>query len=102
MNHVLSWVIWTPIVTGLLVLALGGDERRALTRWIALAGSALGFALSLPLFFGFQELHGGMQFVELKPWIERWSINYHLGVDGISMLFVVLNSFTTVLVVIAA
>lgn len=102
MNHVLSWVIWTPIITGLLVLALGGDERKALARWIALAGSVLGFGLSLPLFFGFQSLHGGMQFVELMPWIERWNINYSLGVDGISMLFVILNSFTTILVVAAS
>lgn len=101
MNHVLSWVIWTPIVTGLLVLALG-DRFRKGAYWTGLLGSLAGFALSLPLFFRFKELHGGMQFVELLPWIERWNINYHLGVDGISMLFVILNSFCTVLVVAAA
>ena len=132
MNHVLSWVIWTPIVTGLLVLLAGGEgqgfivrrllrmlsnrtltpvgtflqrnleNRTCIARWLALVGSVAGFVLALPLFLNFQELHGGMQFVEQLPWIERWDINYALGVDGISMLFVLLNSFCTVLVVIAS
>ena len=101
MTHVLSLVIWIPILTGLLVLALGSDKRANLSRWLALGGSLAGFVASLPLFFKFQSLSSGMQFVELAPWIPRWGIDYHLGVDGISMLFVVLNSFTTVLVVVA-
>ncbi len=100
-TNLLSLVIWAPIVAGLLVLATGGDQRAGLARWVALVGSVASFLLSLPLYTSFTDLHGGMQFEEMRPWIEALNINYHLGVDGISMLFVVLNSFTTVLVVLA-
>ena len=98
-ENLLSLAIWTPIVAGLLVLATGGDKYAGLARWVALLGSLAGFVVSIPLFTGFQSLNGGMQFVENTPWIASLNINYHLGVDGISMLFVVLNSFTTMLVV---
>ncbi len=81
------------------MLALG--DRNPLVRWAALAGAAAGFAVTLPLWQGFDPSTSAMQFVELKPWIERFAINYHLGVDGISMLFILLNSFVTILVVIA-
>ena len=101
LTNQLSLVIWVPVLFGLLVLATGDDRRAALARWIALAGALAGFLLSVPLFTSFTELHGGMQFEEMHPWITSLGINYHLGVDGISMLFVVLNSFTTLLVVIA-
>src|SRR2546423_9298479 len=70
-------------------------------RWIALAASVLGFLVTLPLYAGFDTSTSAMQFVELHRWIERFNINYHLGVDGISLLFVLLNSFITILVVIA-
>src|SRR5438128_1954597 len=94
----LSLAIWIPMLAGVLVLALG--ERYA--RWTALVGSILGFLVTIPLYTGFDLQDPGMQFVQNFPWIERFSINYHLGVDGISMLFVLLNSFITVLVVIAS
>src|SRR5882724_9783653 len=94
----LSLAIWIPVVAGVLLLVLG--ERYA--RWIALAGSILGFLVTIPLYTGFDLQEPGMQFVQNLPWIARFNINYHLGVDGISMLFVLLNSFITVLVVIAS
>jgi NADH-quinone oxidoreductase subunit M len=100
-TNTLSLAIWTPIVAGLLVLATGGDQKAPLARWIALAGALAGFLVSLPLYTQFDNLHGGMQFVENAPWIESLNINYHLGVDGLSMLFVVLNSFTTLMVILA-
>jgi NADH-quinone oxidoreductase subunit M len=95
----LSAAIWVPIIAGVLVLFAG--ERNPLTRWIALGGALLGFLVTLPLWTHFDATTSAMQFVELRPWIPRFSINYHLGVDGISLLFVLLNSFITVLVVIA-
>src|SRR5713101_2326531 len=93
----LSLAIWVPILAGVLVLALG--ERYA--RWTALVGSILGFLVTLPLYWGFDASSSAMQFVEFGHWIERFNVNYHLGVDGISVLFILLNSFITVLVVIA-
>ncbi|MGE8357602.1 MAG: complex I subunit 4 family protein, partial [Microvirgula sp.] len=100
-ENLLSLVIWVPIVAGLLTLATGGDRNASLARVIALVGALAGFALSLPLYFDFTPLHGGMQFEEFTPWFASLNINYHLGVDGISMWLVILNSFTTVLVVLA-
>ncbi len=99
---ILSLTIWVPIVAGLLVLALGNDDGRADgTRSLALIGAVLGFLVAIPLWTGFDAASHQMQFVERTRWIPAFNIHYHLGVDGISMPFVLLNSFTTVLVVLA-
>ena len=97
----LSLAIWTPIVFGLVILPLGRDSQASLVRWLALAGSVLGFLVTLPLYTGFQAGTAQMQFVEKAPWIERFNIYYHLGVDGISLWFVLLTAFITIIVVIA-
>jgi NADH-quinone oxidoreductase subunit M len=99
--YLLSLAIWIPIGAGLLVLATGGDRNAPMARAIALAGSAIGFLVTIPLYTGFNTESAAMQFVELAPWITQFNVNYHLGVDGISVLFILLNSFITVLVVIA-
>ena len=97
----LSLSIWVPILAGLLVLATGGERNARGARVIALTGALAGLFVSIPLWGGFNTHSGAMQFVEMHPWIERYNINYHLGVDGISMLFILLNSLITVLAVIA-
>jgi NADH-quinone oxidoreductase subunit M len=96
----LSTLIWLPVVGGLAVLAVG-DGRPALTRMIALAVSVLTFVASIPLFTAFDRTTADMQFVERLPWIDRYSVEYFLGVDGISMPLILLTTFITVLVVIA-
>ena len=96
----LSLAIWVPIAFGVAVLVIGSDRQPAATRWTALAGSILGLAVCLPLWCEFERT-AAMQFVENMPWIARFNVNYHLGVDGISMPFILLNSFMTLLVVIA-
>ena len=99
---ILSLVTWLPIAFGVAVLAVGNDRNPAPARWTALAGSVLGFLAGIPLWTGFSAAAGGaMQFQELHPWIPLFNVNYHLGVDGISMPLILLNSFMTVLVVIA-
>ncbi len=100
-SHLLSLSIWVPIFAGLLVLATGTDRNAATARAIALGGALFGFLVTVPLYSGFNTQSAAMQFVELTPWISHFNVNYHLGVDGISMLFILLNSFITVLVVIA-
>src|SRR5215831_18101856 len=98
----LSLSIWTPIAFGLAVLALGrGGNNRGMVNWISLLGAVLGFLVTIPLYTRFDVAAHGMQFEEVASWIEVYRVNYHLGVDGISVLFVLLNSFMTVLVVIA-
>ena len=99
---ILSLVTWLPIAFGVAVLAVGNDRNPAPARWTALVGAILGFAACLPLWTGFSTAIGGaMQFEELAPWIPLFNVNYHLGVDGISMPLIALNSFMTVLVVVA-
>lgn len=97
----LSVAIWLPIIFGVLVLATGHDRNAPLARKIALVGAVLGFLVTLPLYTGFDKMTSAMQFVEMKDWIIRFNIHYHLGVDGISVLFIILNSFFTPLVVLA-
>ena len=97
----LSLAIWVPVLAGLLVLATGGERNAPLQRAFALVGALVGFLVTIPLYTGFDIHSGGMQFVEFAPWIDRFNVNYHLGVDGISVLFILLNSFITILVVIA-
>ena len=99
-SHWLSLAIWVPIVAGLIVLAVGDRNLRE-ARGISLLGAIVGFLVTVPLVTGFQTGTSAMQFVELNPWIPRFNVNYHLGVDGLSVLFILLNSFITVLVVIA-
>lgn len=98
---VLSFAIWLPIFFGLLVLAFGSDRSPGFVRWTALIGSVVSFIVTLPLVTGFDRSTAQMQFVEKFSWIERFNIQYYLGVDGISMWFVVLTAFITVIVVIA-
>ncbi|MBE0510277.1 MAG: NADH-quinone oxidoreductase subunit M [Gammaproteobacteria bacterium] len=98
---ILSLLIWVPIIGGLLVMLAGSGRSGLEAKVLALLVSLLTFAISLPLFFGFDSSTAAMQFNEFKPWIAAFGINYHLGVDGISMPLIVLTTFTTVLVVIA-
>ncbi len=98
----LSLAIWMPIAFGVLLLALGRDERAAMVRMVALVGSVASLLVTLPLIGGFDRGSAALQFVERQPWIERFAVNYHLGVDGLSVWFVLLTAFITVVVVIAA
>jgi NADH-quinone oxidoreductase subunit M len=97
----LSLAIWTPIVFGVVLLALGRDDQARTVRWVALIGALASFLVTLPLYDGFKRGTAAMQFVEKFPWIERFNVNYHLGVDGISFWFVLLTAFINVVVVIA-
>jgi NADH-quinone oxidoreductase subunit M len=98
---VISVAIWLPIIFGILVLATGDDKNAPLARIIALAGSVLGFLVTIPLYTGFANDTSEMQFVEMHDWITRFNIHYYLGVDGISLLFILLTAFFTPLVVVA-
>ena len=97
----LSLAVWTPIAFGLVLLALGRDEHVRAVRWLALVGALISFLITLPLYAGFQLETSAMQFVEKAPWIERFNVNYHLGLDGISFWLVLLTAFINVIVVIA-
>ncbi len=97
----LSLAIWTPIFFGVVLLAFGRDDYSRLVRWFALVASIVSFLVTLPLYQGFALGTSAMQFVENSPWINRFNINYHIGIDGLSLWFVLLTSFVNVIVVIA-
>ncbi len=97
----LSLAIWVPILGGLLVLATGSDRNAPLARMLAFAVAVAGFVVTLPLYADFDTTTSAMQFVEMSSWIPRFNIHYHLGVDGISVLFLLLNAFITIIVVLA-
>jgi NADH-quinone oxidoreductase subunit M len=98
----LSLAIWCPIAFGLFVLAFGRDENPALVRSVSLIGSLISFLVTLPLIRQFDNAAHGVQFTEKAAWIERFNIHYFLGIDGISIWFVLLTAFITVIVVISA
>ncbi len=97
----LSLAIWVPIASGVLLFALGRDAQAQAVRWLALAAALAGFLVTLPLVTGFDAASAAMQFEENFAWIERLNMRYHLGVDGISVWFVLLTSFITLVTVIA-
>ncbi len=98
----LSLAIWTPIFFGAVLLALGRDDQAHVVRWIALVGAIAGLAVTVPLYTGFELGTAAMQFVEKRAWIENFNVNYHLGVDGISLWLVLLTAFINVVVVVAS
>ena len=100
-SAILSLSIWVPILSGLIVFATGNDRNARLARSLALVGAVVSLLVTLPLLTQFDLSTEKFQFVEKWMWIERFNIQYFLGVDGISMLFVPLTAFITVLVVIA-
>ena len=99
-TSILSLVIWAPVFAGLAVLAVG-DRRPQAARMLALAGALAGLIVALPLWTRFDRGTAEFQFVERAPWIDSFNVNYHLGIDGMSLLLILLNCVTTVLVVIA-
>jgi NADH-quinone oxidoreductase subunit M len=97
----LSLLTWLPIAGGLVVLFIG-DRGIAAGRWVALATAVIVFGASIPLYTGFNTTLVEFQFIEKLSWIPAFHSNYYLGVDGISLPLILLTTFITVPVVIAA
>ncbi len=98
----LSLIIWLPIITGAVLILAGANLNSSTSKMIAMVVSLITFVLSIPLYLDFDSSTHVMQFVENISWIEVFNINYHLGIDGIAMPLILLTTFTTVLVVLAA
>lgn len=91
---ILSLIIFTPLLGAVLVFLLPRNQSQA-AKAIGLAFSIAAFVFSVFLYLRFDASSAEMQFVELVPWIESLNISYHVGVDGISILLVVLTTFLT-------
>ncbi|HET9363032.1 MAG TPA: NADH-quinone oxidoreductase subunit M [Vicinamibacterales bacterium] len=91
----LSWAV--PLAGALLLLLVGNADgrRNVLVRWLALAVSLATFGVTLALWIGFDSSSAEFQFVERVPWIPAFGIDYYIGIDGISLMLVVLTGFLT-------
>ncbi|GGF40595.1 NADH-quinone oxidoreductase subunit M [Aliidongia dinghuensis] len=100
----LSLVTFLPLVGGAFILVLRGDEELVArnARWIALWTSLITFALSIPLWTGFDSKSADFQFVEQADWMPSLHIAYHMGIDGISLFFVLLSTLLTPICVLAS
>lgn len=103
MSDLLSWLIWLPVGGGVVVLMsayfpIWTDNGKKI---LGIVIATMTMLLSLPLFFEFDRTTADLQFVQDIAWIDRFNIRYSLGVDGLSVLMILLNTFTTVLVLIA-
>ena len=97
---ILSVIAFTPIVTGMVLLALPG-ERKNLIRWVALAAATLALVLSVVAYLSYDRAAAGYQFEEQVPWIPSLGISYHVAADGMNLPLVLLTGiviFTGVLI----
>src|SRR5512138_3527197 len=93
-EHILSWVLFTPVI-GMLVLLLIPSEKKNLIRWWANIVAGIGFLISVPLVLWFNKGAADMQFVEKADWIPSIGATYTIGIDGISLLLVMLTTLMT-------
>jgi NADH-quinone oxidoreductase subunit M len=100
----LSLLTWLPIAGVLIIMAVRGDEAVVASnaRYTALWTSLIVFALSLVIWFRFDMSEPGFQFVENVSWLPQWGISYHMGIDGISALFVLLSTALTPICILAS
>ena len=101
MQHVLSLLIWFPILAGVLIFISGDDARPNVTRVLGLLTVLVSLGLCVPLVMGFNASQEGMQFVEKFAWLPSFDLNYHLGIDGLSLILIVLSVFTNLIVMLA-
>jgi len=100
-THLLSVLIWLPVIGGALILFLG-NARASAARWSSLAVAVATFLASLRLLTGFDYSEPGMQFVERHAWIPAFDIHYNLGADGIAVALILLTTLVGVLALIGA
>jgi len=91
-THLLSLLIFLPVAGACLLVFIRNADA---ARWIAVVFSLAELALCIPLLANFDTTTAAMQFGESMPWIAAWNINYKLGIDGISILFVALTALLT-------
>ena len=99
-NHILSLVTFFPTAAALFLLMIPGEEKKVLHR-LAFFFAAAEFVLSLHLYFHFQNT-GTFEFLEMKSWIPVWNVNYLMGIDGVSLLLILLTTLMTPIALVSA
>ena len=101
MYHLLNILIWFPIVAGVFVFMTGDDKNPNISRYLALFTVFISLLFCIPLMVGFDINSYSMQFVEDFAWMPVLGIKYSLGIDGLSLLLIVLSIFTNLIVILA-
>ncbi|WP_133136504.1 complex I subunit 4 family protein [Legionella rowbothamii] len=101
MHYLLNLLVWLPILGGVFVLLAGDDRNPNNARYLALFTVVLCLLLCVPLVGGFDTKALGMQYLEEFPWMPSLGISYSLGIDGLSLLLIVLSIFTNLVVILA-
>jgi NADH-quinone oxidoreductase subunit M len=101
---ILSLLTFLPLVGAVCILAIRGDDDivKRNARYVALWTSLVNFVLSLFVWFHFDTTTAEFQFVETVPWMPAFNIGYKMGIDGISMLFVLLTTLLTPICILAS
>lgn len=102
MPHILNALIWLPIIGGIFIFMIGDDRRPAAARYSGLLVTLFSLLMCIPMLRDFDRNGLGMQFTEHKEWLPAFGINYDLGVDGLSLLLIVLSIFTTLIVILTS
>ncbi len=100
-NYLLSATIFLPLIGSILILFIN-SEKKNLLKYFALIISTVTFLISLFLYFGFDETKTEFQFLTKVEWIKSLNVSYHIGIDGISLLLILLTTFITPLTLISS
>ncbi len=98
---ILTVVTFLPLFGAIILLFINGEKQERIKR-VALTIAIIDFVISLPLFFLFKSDSSEFQFVQNVPWIKEFGINYHIGIDGISLFLFLLTSFLTFICILAS
>ncbi len=98
-THILSYLIFTPLVGAIVLLFIRNEK---VVKGVSILFAAIAFALSVYVYLSFDASKSGFQFIEYVPWIYSLDAAYHLGIDGISLLLIVLTTFLTLIALVAS
>ena len=101
MHHLLNLLIWLPIIGGVFVFLTADDNNPNVSRYLSLFTVVLTLLICIPLVTGFNVNDSNMQFVEDIPWMPALGIHYLIGIDGLSLILIVLSVFTNLIVILA-
>ncbi|MFI4918247.1 MAG: NuoM family protein [Legionellales bacterium] len=102
MYHLLNLLIFLPILGGVFILLIGDDNKPNVTRYLSLFTVVLCLLICVPMVSWFDLNTFSMQYIEEMPWMPALGISYHLGIDGLSLLLIVLSIFTNLIVILAS
>jgi NADH:ubiquinone oxidoreductase subunit 4 (chain M) len=97
----LTFLILLPLFGGAFVLRVGSDHHPLVSRYLTLAIILFSLLACIPLYQGFNLQQAGMQYEVMRAWVPSWGLQYHLGIDGLSLVLIILSIFTNLVVVLA-